>query len=227
MTMITKKIILICLGVSLWLCASYALAANPKAPVATAASDTAPLSDQGQWAWTLYYSKMTTKLLNQVLRFQIKTGRANLYSGEINYRLAPSNPLSQFFQQVGAKFEVNGNFTYQNDPVGNIYEFNPYFNVRWINFPWNHYLTTTFAIGEGVSYATAIPWREQRDRGKAINGKRLENLLMFEATFALPSHPDWQVLYRVHHRSGVFGMYDSSNSGSTAVGVGVRHYFNW
>ncbi len=184
-----------------------------------------PQPDQGLLGIAVYYSKMTSSLLNEVLRFNIERGRANLYSGEISYRLSPQNPLSQFFDQFRAKFEVNGNVTYQNDPIGTIYEVNPYIDVRWINFPWNHFLTTTFAIGEGVSYASAIPWREQRDMGKQINGRRFENYLSFEATLSLPKRPDWQLLYRIHHRSGVFGMYDSSNSGSTAVGVGIRHYF--
>jgi hypothetical protein len=33
---------------------------------------------------------------------------------------------------------------------------------RWVTFPWNTYLHTTFAIGEGISYATEVPKLEGR-----------------------------------------------------------------
>ncbi len=186
-----------------------------------------PQPEQGLWGVAAYYGRINDDLLNQLLRFQYKFQNTALYAAELNYRLAPANPLNQFFGAINAKFEVNANVTYQDDPVGPIYEFTPYFNLRWINFPWNHYLTTTLAFGEGVSYATSIPLLEKRDHNVSINGRRLENYLMFEATASLPSRPDWQIFYRLHHRSGVFGIYDSSNSGSTAVGVGIRHYFDW
>jgi len=186
-----------------------------------------PDPSQGLWGWALYYSRLQDKLLNQNLRFEYNRDKDDLYSAEINYRLSKANPLSEFFNIFRAKFEVNGNFTYEDAPSHSIYEFTPYFDVRWIDFPWNKYVTTTFAIGEGVSYATAIPLYERREHRQKINGKRFENYLMFEATLSLPKRPDWQLIYRIHHRSGVFGMYDSSNSGSTAVGVGIRHYFEW
>jgi hypothetical protein len=49
--------------------------------------------------------------------------------------------------------------------------------------------------------------------------------MAIEATFALPNHKDWQLVYRLHHRSGVFGLMQGDNSGTTAVQIGIRHYF--
>ena len=48
---------------------------------------------------------------------------------------------------------------------------------------------------------------------------------MVEATFALPRHPQWQLAYRIHHRSGIFGVYDT-DSGSNTVGLGLRYFFD-
>ena len=36
-------------------------------------------------------------------------------------------------------------------------------NVRWITFPWNRYLDTSFAFGGGLSQATEVPVLERRD----------------------------------------------------------------
>jgi hypothetical protein len=44
--------------------------------------------------------------------------------------------------------------------------------------------------------------------------------------FLLPFHPkDWQLVYRLHHRSGVFGLMGADNASNTVVQLGVRHYF--
>lgn len=55
-----------------------------------------------------------------------------------------------------------------------------------------------------------------------------DNLLHYvaiEATFTLPHYRDWQLVYRLQHRSGVIGLMSSGNAGNTAVQLGVRHYF--
>ena len=55
--------------------------------------------------------------------------------------------------------------------------------------------------------------------------KQVIHYIAVEATFALPKRPDWQIVYRLHHRSGVFGLFGAENAGNTAVQIGVRHYF--
>lgn len=177
------------------------------------------------WGILLYYGWMSDKLLNQILRFQYNVRSARLYSIDFSYGLKPTNFLNTLFGWTGAATQLALNLTYQDDPVGNIYEVNPYFDLRWSHFPWNKFVYTTLAVGEGVSYASSIPARELRDDHAKINGKRFENYLMFEVTFSLPKHPEWQLVYRIHHRSGAFGLYNSTNSGSTAFGVGVRYLF--
>ncbi len=185
-----------------------------------------PLVDTSSpWGLSFYWGRMSTKLLNQVLQFNIDTHEAVLYSAEISYQLAPENIISRASRYVGAKFSVALNGTYQDDPQGNIYEVNTFFRLDWSNVPWKKYLLTTFSIGEGVSYVSDVPARELRTAWHDKDAKRFNNFLMFEMAFALPSHPNIQILYRVHHRSGCFGLYHSSNSGSTAIGVGIRYLF--
>lgn len=49
------------------------------------------------------------------------------------------------------------------------------------------------------------------------------NLLIFEGTLSLPKYSNWQLIYPLHHRSGVFCLYSPNNIGSNlldfAIGV--------
>jgi len=80
-------------------------------------------------------------------------------------------------------------------------------------------LSLNFAVGEGLSYASARP----RFEG-AINVRptRTLNYLAFEAEFAHSSMPGVSLVARLHHRSGVFGLIAPQKSGSNFVGAGIR-----
>jgi hypothetical protein len=201
--------------------------ATPPCYAATSSAVATQTTDELRWAVLGYVGRMTDNTLLKVLEFNPGNfTNETLYSGELSWRLAQNNPVAHFSQRFFwiSFIELNANITYDNDPQGAIYEFNPYFSVRWANFPWNHYLATSFAIGEGLSYATRVPTIEA-DNTRDGETRNLLNYLMFEATFALPSHPKWELALRVHHRSGVFGLYKARNSGSTAVGLGIRYRF--
>lgn len=94
--------------------------------------------------------------------------------------------------------------------------------ARWTAFPWNGYLITTVAIGEGVSVASSIPAVERR---KNRPESRVLNYLFFEATFALTSAPEVELVTRLHHRSGVGGLYNGVHDGSNYLGAGLRWRF--
>ncbi|MEN9916902.1 MAG: hypothetical protein RLY40_834 [Pseudomonadota bacterium] len=182
------------------------------------------ISDKN-WGIFIYHSWMTNSNIGPVLTAQnvhFKYGTMN--SIDLSYQLDPANPLRRFFRPLVSTIEVAGNITQRHDPNGLIYEFDPYLNFRWKTFPWDHYITTTFAIGDGLSYATGIPFREQHDSSNN-NAKRLLNFLVVEATFAAPSHPDLQFVLRVNHRCGAWGLFGAGNLSSNAVGLGIRYLF--
>lgn len=168
---------------------------------------------------------MTNNNIGPVLTAQnvhFKYGTMN--SIDLSYQLDPTNPFRRFFKALVSTIEVAGNITQRHDPDGLIYEFDPYLNFRWKTFPWDHYVTTTFAIGDGLSYATGIPLRERHDSSNN-NAKRLLNFLIVEATFAAPSHPDLQFVVRINHRCGAWGLFGAGNLSSNAVGLGIRYQF--
>ena len=175
------------------------------------------------WSILLYRGWMTTNTLGQVLTFDYKRQQeGSLYAAELSYELSPDNPVREFFQPIVGTMNIALNTAYQEDPAGPVYELNPVLIFRWTHFPWNQYVLTTLGAGEGISYASRILSREYKGVDKT---NHLLNFLMFEATFAMPSHPRWEFVWRLHHRSGAYNMYDAENSGSTAFGFGIRYSF--
>lgn len=103
-------------------------------------------------------------------------------------------------------------------------ETNLLLTARWNRFPWDGYVATSAALGWGFSYAHELPVLEPRsDREEGSN--RLLNYLLVELDFAPPTAPQWGLVFRLHHRSGVFGIYNGVNGGSNFVGGGLRYRF--
>lgn len=102
-------------------------------------------------------------------------------------------------------------------------EFVGSFNLRWHRFPWNERVPTTLAHGIGLSYATVIPEHEVLfRRGKSA---QLLAFMMWEVTLGLPSHPNWAVFFRIHHRSGAFGTFSGVHGAANYPCLGIRYLF--
>ena len=102
------------------------------------------------------------------------------------------------------------------------FEFDAALGLRWHAFPWDAYVDTSFAVFNGLSWATRKPEIEVTRRGKSA---RLLNYLAFEFDFSLPGRPEWALALRLHHRSGVFGIFDGVDGGSNFYTLGVRYRF--
>ena len=100
-------------------------------------------------------------------------------------------------------------------------EFASSINARWITFPWNRYLDTSVAIGGGLSVTSEVPVLEKRDPDNR-QAATLLHYLLIEAAVGLPSS-NWSLVARIHHRSGIFGLF--SHSGSNVLALGLRYRF--
>ena len=174
-----------------------------------------------RYAFMLYTGAMTRNTLGQVVGGSVILDNENLYSAEFSYIFKPEQGIRRYFGPVFQSIEANFNFTYHNDHGDPIYEFIPYLSYRWKKFPWDSVLKTSISLGEGVSWVSNVSTREHRN---SVDPQKILNYLNFELTAALAAYPRLELVGRIHHRSGVFGMYRSNNSGSTAVGVGLRWY---
>lgn len=97
-------------------------------------------------------------------------------------------------------------------------------NVRWVAFPWNDYVPTTVGFGSGLSYTTVAPAVEARANPDS-GATRTLHYLFLEGTFGLPQIPNWSLVIRAHHRSGMWGLFDGVGSASNFIVFGVRYRF--
>ena len=102
------------------------------------------------------------------------------------------------------------------------YEFNGAIFFRWLPFPWDNFLDTSVAVGEGLSYASEIPEIEKEDNDET---SKLLNYLAFELDFAVPGAPRFNLFTRLHHRSGIFGLINGVDGGSNMLGIGLKYTF--
>lgn len=176
------------------------------------------------WSVMVYEGWMTdVDIANILLAPKIKWAYGTITSVEIAHQLAPTNFVRRILQPFVSTVDFAVSGTYRDDPNGSIAEIAPYFMLRWEHFPWEKYVLTSFGIGEGISYADIVPYREASDR--TYNPKRLMNYVQFEADFGLPKYPNWRVVALVHHRCDAWGFYGADNASSNAVGVGIKYLF--
>jgi len=102
-------------------------------------------------------------------------------------------------------------------------EANAFLIFRWLKFPWDRWLDTSFTVGEGISYATPVGSVEKR-RSPEVTSNFL-NYLMFELEVAPPDAEHWSGFMRIHHRSGVFSLYNDVSNGSNFLVWGLRYRF--
>lgn len=177
------------------------------------------------WGVAYFHGWMTKNNITDVLTVdRIHFDYGTLDTLELSYQLNPQNWFRRVLQPIVSTVEVAANTTYRADPRGDIYEFDPYVVLRWQHFPWDRYLLNSFAFGDGLSYVTKPPERELVD-STTHNPKRLLNFLMLEITFAMPSHPQWELVTRVHHRCGAWGAFGAGNLSSNAIDLGLRYRF--
>lgn len=100
------------------------------------------------------------------------------------------------------------------------WEFNLPLVVRWHVFPWDKWLDTSFAFGIGPSYASEIPKEEIAREGSS---ERWLVYLLAELEFGVPSSL-WSGIFRLHHRSGAFGIV-ADDGGSNVLTAGIRRHF--
>lgn len=183
------------------------------------------LYDQYPWAAAYYYGIDFEDKLLRITKFGFHRWPEHIQSIELAHTLSQENFLRCLVSRIVSVVQLTGNFTVRHDHniPNTIYEFDPYLAFRWANLPWNHYINTSFAIGEGVSYATSYISLEKKN-GEYT--KRFLNYLMLEVTLAAPRYPRLQLMVRIHHRSGVYGLYHAENAGSNALGLGIKYLFD-
>lgn len=106
--------------------------------------------------------------------------------------------------------------------------------LRWSWFPWNDLIRTTVAASTGLNYATGISDFELKT-SRNDEGSNLLHYFSPEVTFALPDRPEHELVFRMHHRSGMsggdaggspgFALFNYADGGSSYATLGFRTRF--
>ena len=97
--------------------------------------------------------------------------------------------------------------------------------VRFDSFPWNDFLYTSIGISTGINYAFDVTERERERARGSETGSKILHYLSPEIAFALPRHPEQELVFRFHHRSGGYGAINGTYGGAHYGTMGVRFRF--
>ncbi len=171
----------------------------------------------GEVLFTVYRAQNATDRLADIVRTVSADFRdSQLTAATLGYA---------YHRSPNARWELEAQLV-KHSGMQHHWETNAVVAVRWMHFPWDRWLDTRFAFGEGLSYAWKTPPLEPRgDEPGEGESSRLLNYLLLEWEFVVPGQPEWSSFLRLHHRSGVNGLFGGVQGGSNFVGVGVRYTF--
>lgn len=173
-------------------------------------ADAFPLFAHEKWFASLYGGIYSDTSLIENLYF--KTATENSYISVISL----GRELSVHEETIAVEIEGQLGLHYGTQ---NHQEINCAIILRWLSFPWDNYVDTSFAIGNGISYATVSPVIEIEN---ADNGKTNQWLYYLLVEWAFTAPYQWEFFWRIHHRSGIYGLIADSNAGSNFIGFGIR-----
>ena len=82
------------------------------------------------------------------------------------------------------------------------------------------------ATGFGLSHALKNPKYEKGPGGvRGVDMRQFQFHILSELEFTLAEAPDWHLVFRLQHRSGIWGVISPRKTGSNYLGMGIRKDF--
>jgi hypothetical protein len=212
--MIKPGLFLLCFTVCLLVFVLPCSAATPTEDANKPASqaDKAVPQDE-KWYISFYAGKSSSTKFIDFFKMQAS------YEDSYIYVVAGGVQLIKLWDALA--IEVEGQIG-QHSGMQDHQEINVVLIARLTKLPWNKWVETSFAIGDGLSYATKTPYIEL-DKEKT---SKLLNYLMAEAAVTVYKKPKIETFIRIHHRSGIFGLInDVKSGGSNFLTGGLRYRF--
>jgi hypothetical protein len=173
-------------------------------------------SADGPWSATLYAGPATTKFLLAVLSSGSYRPTGAMAGLAVDRKLVPLG----WDISLALEGQVTQTFFGQRDTT---FALGPGI-VAHEPFGWKG---TSFSFFTGPSYATDPPATSIGYGGKIepSGRKKWLNFVGVEFAARLAPESDWDVVGRLYHRSGAFGLYANNTDVGMAVGVGIRGRF--
>lgn len=186
-----------------------------------------PADGRGMWAYEIGCAFITSNKIEEILfqpgKIHVESGREG---GEI-YTLTASRRLGELRWEIGdcvfhPQMEMPLTLEIVKEPRGSAFpDYNAAFVMRWIDFPWNRYVETTFAMGVGLSYSSKI-YAMDRFTHENMDRSHLKIHWPLQWTFGLPAYPQDKLTLFISHQSGghIFDV-----GGVNSIGFGYRRDF--
>jgi len=176
-------------------------------------TNTNSMAEDGKWFVSIYSGKATDNHLNNLIRKG--PDYIDYYVGTLQI----GKELWFYKDKFGIEFEIHfaEHWGHQNYE-----EYNGVFVFRFLKFPWDKYIDTSFGIGEGLSWASEISELEKR-RHEDVT--QFLNFLKLEFGFNLPKYPDYVLFFQIYHRSGMFELFNGVSGACNLLGVGLKYRF--
>ncbi len=137
--------------------------------------------------------------------------------------IAASRRIATAFRIFDIEAEAGTGKRFGNQQEG---EFWGAIYVRYTAFPWNNFIYTTLGLSTGLNYATGISdFEKEHSKLDPPAGTHIQHFFSPELTFAMPDHKERQLIVRLHHRSGAYGIVSGALSGATYLTAGIRLWF--
>ena len=174
-----------------------------------------------KWSILLFGGQLSGNAFGRTLNPTSQAKRLDIYftGAALNRRLFSGNYFD-IEAEGGAGYQYSSTVSGNDSPQvwGALY-------LRYKYFPWNKFVHTTIAMNTGFSYSFKETAFEAAE-GRADGTRRLLHYLAPEITFSHPKHRDWELVFRLHHRSGIYGLLGCGSCGTNFVTVGVRKHFS-
>lgn len=95
--------------------------------------------------------------------------------------------------------------------------------ARWHAFVFDDIVRATASVSQGLSWASSVPRIEDIRWNEATQWLSHNS---YEFTLASPSRPDIELVFRLHHRSGVWGLFGDVQEGSNLAMMGLKYRFS-
>jgi len=169
------------------------------------------------WSVLLFGGKMSKNAFDRTLNPFSDSSRLKIFlaAASVSKNLYRGNYFD-IEAEAGAGYQYSSSLPGNNSPQvwGSFY-------LRYKYFPWNKFIHTTIAINTGLNYSFRKTEFESREDGTS----KLLHYLAPEITFSLPDRRDWELVFRLHHRSGIYGLLGCSKCGTNMISIGVRKHF--
>jgi len=171
-------------------------------------------AEGGEWSLTLLGGVMSDDTLGNAAIFKADYDYSHKFTS-----LALGREVGHWKKDL--RFELEGQ-AMRHSGAQKYWEFDGAIIARWLSFPWDRYVDTSFAAGEGLSIVSEKSELEQRSHKES---SRFLNYLLFEFTFAHPEYKALSLVTRLHHRSGIRGLINDVHGASNSMALGLRYKF--